>query len=435
MNYNEIDVTNELLQFIVDIQEVQKIFSLKEIDIRELERAMEVCERNSYFRPEDLYSKSKEDLSSKGFSEVCIQAILKCIERQREIELQEQFSNTGANGTPENPEIMVDRIRKMKFFSMFKRDLLYGLSVVSVDSLLAGIQRVLNTTFTPFLTPKIHTFQSIIPCFQCHDVILCTTIVSIQCGLSLYQWFYGDITGKQLKKNVAVSISTAAGALIGFFGGAALGAVLGSLCPVVGNVLGAFIGGVIGGIMGCFAFDVTSRVLTEYIWPDDIVEDINAKRQIVDIAYKNLKCDKDTPDDQVRKKYYEEMRLWRVNNDDTPEQRQHCLMIIASYEVIKTYHHTIREAYKVLGLEEPTTEELVEKKWNENKDKAFRETSESSATKKEPSEGITKKKYEQMYLILRQHVKERYNTPKNFIREFLTPTPAISLVNNTQNIV
>jgi len=409
-DYIDIDVTESLKTFFVEIQALQNVFSIShQISLIDLGNAMKVCEKCGYFQPEIICSKKEEVLRKDGFSETCIQIILNYSTNLQEKELKKTFALTGASGTLNDPKVFSQKLPQLRSWSLLKNDILFGISVLGLSDSLAGIERIQHTVFTPFLFP--HEMCSILACLQGQDLIICTFVVSVQCGLSLYQWYRGDITLKQLKKEVICSFTTTFCAMLGVIAFASLGSFIGSLIPGIGTILGGFIGGVIGGILTAMHCRKAIRNNTEEEWPDDIVEETNNKRQLIQDSCDILKCSPDISDADLKQKYYDAMN-WDLGN--SPQAAKKYLQVIAAYEAIKTYRHTITEAYEKLGLEQPTTVKILEEMWEKNKEKKFDQN------------GITKERYEQYYLILKQHVNERH-TPKGLIRKFFAPNPVTDI--------
>ncbi len=92
--------------------------------------------------------------------------------------------------------------------------------------------------------------------------------------------FSGRISGGQLFKNLAGTVSTVAGGGVGWVAGASAGAALGSFIPGIGNAAGAIIGGLAGAFGGgSLASAATGAVLDGFIeddaeWMVSIIQDV-----------------------------------------------------------------------------------------------------------------------------------------------------------------
>ena len=84
--------------------------------------------------------------------------------------------------------------------------------------------------------------------------------------------FRGRISGPQLFKNVASTVSSVAGGTAGWVGGAAAGAALGTAVPIIGNAVGATVGGLIGAFCGGAAAGSATNAVVGIFVEDDASE-------------------------------------------------------------------------------------------------------------------------------------------------------------------
>lgn len=82
------------------------------------------------------------------------------------------------------------------------------------------------------------------------NVITGAVSVVVLSSVDVVNVFRKRISGKQLFKNVANTVSSVAGGTGGWIGGAAIGATVGSVIPVIGTAVGGTIGGIIGSLGG-----------------------------------------------------------------------------------------------------------------------------------------------------------------------------------------
>lgn len=81
--------------------------------------------------------------------------------------------------------------------------------------------------------------------------------------------FRGRISGRQLLKNTAGTVSSVVGGTAGWVGGATAGAAIGSVVPVVGTAIGGLVGGIAGAFGGgTLASGATKKCLDNFIEDD-----------------------------------------------------------------------------------------------------------------------------------------------------------------------
>jgi len=84
-----------------------------------------------------------------------------------------------------------------------------------------------------------------------HAAIAQGVITTYQIGSDAYNYYQGNISGKQFAKNTVVNVSSAAGGIGGGAAGGAAGAAIGTLLfPGIGTTIGWAIGTIFGGIFG-----------------------------------------------------------------------------------------------------------------------------------------------------------------------------------------
>lgn len=102
-----------------------------------------------------------------------------------------------------------------------------------------------------------------------NNVITGAASVVILSTADIVNIFRGRISGGQLLKNVAGTVSSVAGGTAGWVGGATAGAALGSAVPIIGTAVGTLIGGVAGALGGgALASDISDSVMGAFIEDD-----------------------------------------------------------------------------------------------------------------------------------------------------------------------
>ncbi len=99
--------------------------------------------------------------------------------------------------------------------------------------------------------------------------------------------FQGRISGGQLFKNIANTVSSVAGGTAGWVGGVAAGATVGSAIPLIGTAIGGLVGGVIGALGGgAIAGELSNAVLDNFI-----EDDANAMLKIIEDVFVQIAQD------------------------------------------------------------------------------------------------------------------------------------------------
>lgn len=99
--------------------------------------------------------------------------------------------------------------------------------------------------------------------------------------------FRSRISGAQLLKNMANTVSSVAGGTAGWIGGAAAGAALGSVVPVIGNA----VGGVAGGILGAFGGGAVAGEVSDAVMKTFVEDDANKMVRIIEEAFLTMASD------------------------------------------------------------------------------------------------------------------------------------------------
>lgn len=107
------------------------------------------------------------------------------------------------------------------------------------------------------------------------NVITGTVSVVILSSVDVVNVFRKRISGKQLFKNVANTVSSVAGGTGGWIGGAAIGATVGSAIPGIGTAVGGTIGGFIGAFGGGVVAGKASDAIIGQFLEDDAETMVN----------------------------------------------------------------------------------------------------------------------------------------------------------------
>lgn len=101
------------------------------------------------------------------------------------------------------------------------------------------------------------------------NVITSAVSVVVLSSFDIANIFSGRISGAQLFKNVANTVSSVGGGTAGWVAGAATGAAIGSAIPIVGTAIGGVVGGIVGSFAGgAAAGKVSSTILDQFIEDD-----------------------------------------------------------------------------------------------------------------------------------------------------------------------
>jgi hypothetical protein len=252
---------------------------------------------------------------------------------------------------------------------------------------------------------------------QTSDVVIASTLAAASVGLSVYQWWRGDFTGRQLGKEIVATITTAAvsfaASAVGFAAGAAVGSALGPVGTIIGGILGAFLGSLfVGSAAHC-----ATRAAMDHFFPDGDKEVINAQRLCFTQALRVLDC---SPSDTFLEIKANFRLLARQHHPDRGGSAENFMRVQLAYEIVTQYKRVLEEDLQLLGfavpLSDPPTLELVEEQWKE-----------LLPTLKEPRTKEEIQEYKMAHFRLASHTDPRLNQRKNWLRSFLQPDPDLSL--------
>ena len=193
------------------------------------------------------------------------------------------------------------------------------------------------------------------------DIIIFTAIAAIHLSNYVIQWWYGDITFKQLLKSIFVTTSSMA---LGFCAGVI--AIMFGPTGVMGVILS--IGA--GALVGCTS-EVLMRKLVEFIFPDGKVEEANAKRLLYHKALKVLNCGEDSSYHEVQTQYrylaqfyYPKTKSKQGPHNVEHEDIQAFNRIVIAYEIIQTYSSTLDAACQRLNIPRNALSKEMLANWN-----------------------------------------------------------------------
>ncbi|CAF3922947.1 unnamed protein product [Rotaria magnacalcarata] len=329
-------------------QELRTYLTRSETNIRQ---CLIICQQNQIYSTLQLiYEKENEDrtiekLQKLGFSAVDSEKIYNN-EGDKKMLQTLYVSVNGLQGDSENPRNVTQWLadNRMKHY-VWRDGMMMGI--------FQAIQAVFNMTgccmnnFTCCEEVCRFTYKTSGVIVQRGDIIIAIAIASVHLSGYLIQWWYGDITFKQLFKSIVVTMPSMA---VGFV--AAMIALAFGPVGIAGVLISSVTAAIVGG-----GSEVLIRMLVESLFPDGYIEEANAKRLLYHKALKALNCTEDSSCREVQTQYRQLAQLYypkrhknKSARDATDNDMENFNRILAAYEIIQTYRSTLDAACKRLKI-------------------------------------------------------------------------------------
>jgi hypothetical protein len=159
-------------------------------------------------------------------------------------------------------------------------------------------------------------------------VILPIGLLGYQFACDVKRYWKGDIDGKELAETTTKNVAAMGAGCVGGYGGAVVGAEVGLVGGPVGAVVGGVVGAVVGGVAGAIIGDSICSTALDSLLGGGTCE----KRATLRKAYRQLGLEEGTPNDVVRAKY---LRLSKANHPDKGGNKKEFVKINAAYEIIR----------------------------------------------------------------------------------------------------
>ena len=262
----------------------------------------------------------------------------------------------GLEGTSENPHNVMKWLKDRRLRHYTYRD-------GAVVGLYSGFQWIYNQTVccgrsVPCAAEVCAIGDTVL---QRGDIYIGVALATLQLSSYLLQWWYGDITFKQLVKSGFVGCSSIGVGLAVTFLTLALGPE--------GHV-GVAIASVIGTTCGVVIENIT-RQIVEYLFPDGFIEEINAKRLLYHRSLKVLNCPTDANLQQIQKQYRQLALAYHPDKTKSDDASQFHT-VVAAFEIVKTYHETLDAACKRLNIPRDQLSKETLSDWDKNGRKLMR---------------------------------------------------------------